>query len=259
MHADFYDLMIRVGVFLIEVILTLTLIGWMRTASRSNPEPIKYLLIIVFYGGLTAIVAAFVEIKYSFNISALQRTAPQLVSAYGPWYELINNFAASSIEEMGKYMVAVFMVINTRHFHKLTDAILYLILIGLGFSLVEDVFFLLNPSTVPLFRLLSFYIHSGTSSIIGYALGRFKFGLASFGELLVSVLGAIGLHFAYNLSTNIHNATVAFYLAGLITLYISLQIFILFRRAITDEYNLEHLDKPAVSHRLLNWKRQPAK
>ena len=257
MHADFYDLALRVGVFLTEILLTISLVRWMRAASRSNPEPIKFLLLIVFYGGLTAVVAAFVEIKYSFNITALQKNTPALVNAYGTWYELINNFAASAIEEMGKYMVAVFMVINTKHFHKLSDAILYLILIGLGFSLVEDVFFLINPATVPVYRLLSFYIHSGTSSIIGYALGRFKFGLTSYGELVVSILGAIGLHFAYNLSTNVHNTTVAFYLAALITFYISLQIFILFQRAIADEYTLEHLDKPLISHRLLNLKPKP--
>jgi len=258
MHADFYDLILRAGVFGIEIVMTLTLVTWMRSASRSNQEPFSFLLLIIFYGGLTAVVAAFVEIKYSFNIRHLQQTAPNLVNAYGSWYDLLNNLSASFIEELGKYMVAVYMVINTRHFHKLTDAILYLILIGLGFSLVEDIFFLLNPETIAPYRLLSFYVHSGTSAIIGYSLGRFKFGLASYWELVISVLGAVGLHFAYNLSTSLSDRLDAFYVASLITLYITLQIFILFRKAIHEEYNLDHPDKLPSSHRFLNL-HQPSK
>jgi RsiW-degrading membrane proteinase PrsW (M82 family) len=158
------------------------------------------------------------------------------------------------IEELAKYTVAVFTVINTKHFHKMSDAITYMILIGLGFSLVEDAIFFLNPATDAPYRLLSFYVHSGTSAIIGYSLGRFKFGQAGYGELFRAVCGAILLHFGYNLATSLSGSETAFWLTVAITIYISLQIFILFRRAQVEEYEIERQDTlgGVVPSKLLN-------
>jgi len=239
-------------VFGIEICLTVVLVAWLRLSQRGTKEPWSFLITIIFYGGIVALLAAFVEIRYSFNIPALQDKYPLLVEKFGLWYEIINNLAASMIEELGKYVIAVFFIINTKHFHKMSDAILYLILIGLGFSLMEDLIFFLNPQTNAGFRLLSFYLHSGTSALIGYSLGRFKFGLTGYSELIRAVIGAISLHFMYNLSATLHQTDLAFALTACITLYISLQIFILYSKALREEYQLEHQSKRIVSHRLLN-------
>lgn len=258
MSPEISNDLLRIGVFVFELILTVCLIGWLRSSMRRKQEPWSFLILIIGYGALTAILAAFIELRYSFNIPLIERTQPQLYALYGPWYELINNIAASTIEELAKYAVAVFTVINTRHIHKLSDTIVYLIIIGLGFSLIEDAIFLVDPSTLPQYRLLSFYVHSGTSAIIGYSLGRFKFGLAGYGELFVAVLAAISLHFGYNLATSVTDPTYSFNLAALITVYISLQIFVLFRKSLIEEYKLETKTKIVKTHHLLNW-RGPSK
>lgn len=243
---------LRVGVFVTELVLTFLLIAWLRSSMRGKPPRWSFIAFILVDGGAIALIAAFVEIRYSFDLSALQKTAPHLFAIYGNWYEIINNFSASAIEELGKYVVGVFLLMDSHHIHKLTDALLYMILIGLGFSLVEDSIYLLDPHTDPLGRLLSFYVHSGTSAIIGYSLGRYKVGLAKWWELLTGVLGAIGLHFAYNLSTSVSAQQYTFYLVSLLTLYISLQIFILFRRAIKEEYKLERSQQTPAKYKLLN-------
>lgn len=155
-------------------------------------------------------------------------------------------------------MIGVFSLLSTKHVHKMSDTIIYLIIIGLGFALVEDAVFLLNTDTSPVLRLMSFYLHSGTSSIIGYSLGRFKFGLAGYKELVIAVFAAVGLHFAFNLTTNLANNPTALVLAFAIAIYISLQIFILFRRTLVEEYSLELRARHLKYTRLLNVKPRSA-
>jgi len=229
----------RFVVFGIELLLSFGLIIWMRSSQRGQREPWSFIFKILAFGALTAVLAAIVQLKYSFKLPDLNQTNPSLVSHYGTWLEILNNFSASLIEELGKYMLGVFSLLSTRHNHKMSDTILYLIIIGLGFALVEDAIFLANPDTVPLVRLMSFYLHSGTSAIIGYSLGRYKFGLAGYKELLVAVVSAVSLHFAFNLTTMIADPTTSLVLAFAIALFISLQIFILFRRTMIEEYGVE--------------------
>ena len=246
------DNLIRLVVFGLEISFTFSLIYWIRLSSPTHKQSWRFFANLLVWGGVAAVIAAYVELTYSFNIPEIQAKSPALVVHYGTWYEMINNASASLIEELAKYTVAVFTILNSRQVRKLSDAIVYLILIGLGFSLIEDIIFLLNPDTVAPYRLLSFYVHSGTSAVIGYSLGRYMSGVARYPELLIAILGAIGLHFAYNLSTTLQDGHYSFYLTIAITVYISLQIFILFRKAIEEEYRLGHRFRAATTQKLLN-------
>ncbi|HSI20459.1 MAG TPA: PrsW family glutamic-type intramembrane protease [Verrucomicrobiae bacterium] len=232
------DTNFRLLVYGMEIILALGLIGWMRGSLRGAREKWSFILKILAGGALAAVLSAVVTLKYSFNIPELTKTHPSLVNEYGIWLKVINHLAGSMIEELGKYMIGVFTLLSTRHVHKMSDTIVYLIVIGLGFSLIEDAFFLLDPQSSPLLRLMSFYLHSGTSAIIGYSLGRYKFGLASYRELLLAVFAAIILHFGFNLTSELYG-NPALYVAFGISTFITLQIFILFRRTLVEEYGLE--------------------
>ncbi len=223
----------RFVVFAVEMILTYSLIIWMRNNQRAGREPWSFILKILAFGALTAIISAIVQLKYSFQLTQITH------SSYGSWLEALNNLSSSMIEELGKYMIGVFTLLSTRHTHKMSDVILYLVVIGLGFSLVEDAIYLTNPHTIPALRLMSFYLHSGTSAIIGYSLGRYKFGLAGHKELFVAVFSAIGLHFLFNTSTTLSDPSLSFVFSFALALFITLQIFILFRRTLLQEYGLE--------------------
>jgi RsiW-degrading membrane proteinase PrsW (M82 family) len=233
-----HDTAYRLAVYGIEIMLAISLMAWMRSSTRGGKETWGFLLKILAGGALAAIISAVITLKYSFNIPELTKTNPDLVSNYGVWLKVLNHSSAAMVEELGKYMIGVFALLSTKHVHKMSDTIMYLIIIGLGFTLVEDAFFLLDPASSPLLRLMSFYLHSGTSSIIGYSLGRYKFGLASYRELLLSVFAAIILHFGFNLTTELYG-NAALYIAFGISIFISLQIFILFRRTLVEEYGLE--------------------
>lgn len=240
----------------LEVLLTVSLIGWMRSSVRGIPVGWRMILAVLFCGALTALIAAFVTLRYSFDIPTLMKTAPDLVDKYKPLMIVFNTVGASMVEELAKYAVGVFLLITPRQtYHRLSDTIIYMILIGLGFSLIEDWLYLLNPETIAPYRLLSFYLHSGTSAIIGYSLGRFRFGLCGYREVFRAVLAAIMLHAAYNLTTQLDNQQLALYLTFAITVFISLQIFILFRKTLEEEYKLDlHRQAPTPTTKLLNLK-----
>lgn len=233
-----HDTIFRLAVYGSEIILALGLIGWLRGSARGAREPWGFICKILLGGAMAAFISAIIQLRYSFNLDALNVTHPALVTQYGTWLKVLNHLSASMIEEIGKYMIGVFTLLSTRHAHKMSDTIVYLIIIGLGFSLVEDAFYLADPISSPLLRLMSFYLHSGTSAIIGYSLGRYKFGLASYRELFGAVLAAIILHFGFNMTSELYG-TSALYIAFGISVFITLQIFILFRRTLIEEYGLE--------------------
>lgn len=248
-------MLLRYIVLTLEVGLTAGLIFWMRSSTRGVPISWKHIFKILVAGGAIALIAALVTIKYSFNISALQETEAPLVENYKGWLIFINVIGASTVEELAKYTVGVFFLVSNRKARRLSDIIASMIMVGLGFSLVEDVLYLMTTDAVPTYRLLSFYLHSGTSAIMGYALGRFHFGLAGYRELIRSLFSAIALHCVYNLSLNLEGTTLPLYLALGVTLFISLQIFILFRKTLEEEYDMirtSERKKPQVTTKLLN-------
>ena len=228
-------------VFLVELVLSGLLVSWLHFTSRGEPPPLKFLFQLFVAGAAAATIVAVVELRY--------------VTPHGPVslsYLVAYNLAISLTEELGKYFVAVFLILHSRYLHKLSDGIYYLIIIGLGFSLVEDALFLSDPQTVAGYRLLSFYMHSGTSAIIGYYLGRFHFNRSGYTHLLLGIVAAVALHLAYNLSTYVRTAPLAGILTFCLSVFISVQIFILFRRAVIEEFEIQHRKRVKSHTKLLD-------
>ena len=232
---------LRTAVVILEIVLTFSLIMWMRSSVRGEAVSWRMIAKVLLFGALAALISAFVTIRYSFNIDVLQVQAPLLVDKYKGLMVFLNTLSAAMVEELAKYAIGVFLLITptTQKHQRLSDTIVFMIMVGLGFSLIEDFLFLLNPVTVAPYRLLSFYLHSGTSAIIGYSLGRFRYGLTGYKEVLRAVCAAILLHAAYNLTTELDNQPLAIYLTFALTIFISLQIFILFRRTIVEQFTIE--------------------
>lgn len=232
----------RLLVFVIELVLAGCLLGWLNTASRGERAPLPFLFKLMASGAGIALVAGILELRYVIQ--------PNEVVSTG--YLITYNVAVSLIEELAKYFVAVLLILHSRYLHKLSDGILYLIVIGLGFSLVEDALFLISPQTIAGYRLVSFYLHSGTSAIIGYWLGRYHFRTANGWQLMGGVLSAVSLHLAYNLTTYVTDRPLAAYATFCIALYISLQVFILFRKSVVEEFAIEHRTRHRHRTNLLN-------
>lgn len=246
---------LNLAVFAIEIILAVSLISWMRSSLRGTPAPWSFIAQVLIAGALVALAAALVTVRYSFDITALTVSRPDIVEHYKGILIIFNTVGAALVEELAKYAVGVFFLIHNRHTTRLSDVIICMVIVGLGFSLIEDAFYFLDPSTIAPYRLLSFYLHSGTSAIMGYSLGRFRFGLTGYRELFLAVIAAVALHTGYNLTTQLNNGQIALYLTFAITLLITLQIFVLVKRTQNEEWQLRKLaeEKPKPT-RYLNLK-----
>ncbi len=244
---------LRIAVFSIEIVLAIGLIFWLRGSVRGVPAPWHLIGKVLIYGAICALVSAYITLKYSFNLVEIEKTNQTAVLQFGSWMVLANILVGALVEELAKYVIGVFVLIDNKSVRRLSDVIIYMIIVGLGFALVEDALYLLEPSVNASYRLLSFYLHAGTTAIMGYSMGRFRYGLAGYRELLRALLAAISLHGAYNLATQIQNREYSLYLMIALAALISLQIFILFRKTVQEEYELNQRDtKPKKPTRLLN-------
>jgi RsiW-degrading membrane proteinase PrsW (M82 family) len=246
----------RLIVILAEILLSVTMIAWLRSHSRRTP-PLSWSLILSFLGAgaVVAITSAIIVLRFSFSTAQLMGE----LSAYAGQLVVFNIVAAASVEEIGKYALGVFLLLSNRSIKRASDIIALLIIAGLGFALLEDMLYLLSPSTEPLYRLLSFYLHAGTSAIIGYSLGRFHVGAAGYREVAGAVIGAIALHASYNLTTRLPDARASLALSVLFTILITVQMFILYRKIVaTEEATLPPAPTKKPATQLLNttWKRR---
>jgi RsiW-degrading membrane proteinase PrsW (M82 family) len=217
--------LLAVGGEFVLVALTITLL---RRSQRGRREPWRYLIGVFLGGAAAAVLIGVVQVKL-FDLS------PTLDVDSATWQSLWLVIT----EELAKYLVAVIAITNSRHLYRLSSAITYLILVGLGFALMEDILYLLVPDSQPLPRLLSFLVHAGTSSVIGYALGRYRFGLAGYRYLSGAFILAVLLHWSFNLGVTLLDRQSATLITAAINLFVSSRIIILYRRTLLEEYKLE--------------------
>ncbi len=214
---------------LAECFITGLILAALRRGQRGKPEPWRYLLGVLCGGALAAIVVAVVQLRY------LLTPHPALNPDLALWQSLLQVIA----EELAKYLVALIAITNSRHLYRLSSAIVYLILVGLGFALMEDTLYLLLPAVSPLPRLLSFLVHAGTGAVIGYALGRYRFGLAGYRYLLGAFTLAVILHWSFNLGTTLLDRNAAALITVAINLFVSSRVYSLYKRTQLEEYKLE--------------------
>jgi len=244
--------MVSVLIFLLEILLTSLLVWWLHSASRGEKIPSSFIAELLVAGAIAALIAGVFELNYGLHSEAIRRIAPQLAAAHPTALLGLNYTVVAVIEEVAKYCAALFLITRSRSLGRLSDAIFYMVVIGLGFSLIEDALFLLNPNIDAPYRLFSFYLHSGTSAVLGYGFARFTFKLWKYPQLLASLVTAVILHLAYNVFTSLNNHILGFMLSLSLTVVVSILVFILYRRTVLLEFHLERISKPPRRHRLLN-------
>lgn len=175
-----------------------------------NPEPKKMIFKVFLAGALMGPVAILLELgaMRAFNIS------PEWPAFFATLYQNTNLFLlnvlifAPLIEEFLKYLAVKWQVLKNPAFDEPLDAMLYLIISGLGFAAVENILSLflmsnLTPQTAlsqTLARFLSAtFLHTLSSGILGYFLARslldFKKRYLIFG---LGFILAVAFHSFYN-------------------------------------------------------------
>lgn len=131
--------------------------------DRERPEPKGLLFSTFLFGGLITLLALFLQQALLTYI-----IAPLGLENYSPF----SLFWLAAIEEILKFMV-VFVWVSRRHvFDEPIDAMIYLIVAGLGFSTVENIFSV--SKTMNGFELVTLrfvgatLVHSLSSGLVGY-------------------------------------------------------------------------------------------
>ncbi len=138
---------------LISVCPVIVIVLFMYFRDRYEKEPIGFMLKVFLWGMIATIPIAIVEAMLS----------PFLLGLFGTIVGI--GVVAGLVEEGGKYLVFKKFVYNNYNFNEPYDAILYAVLVSMGFAVIENVGYIFNADK---------YIYVGITrslySIPGHAL-----------------------------------------------------------------------------------------
>lgn len=173
----------------------------------AHPEPKTMILKVFFVGALAAPVAAMVGTGFQEALLDLNLSPSSMLFSF--IYILLG---VGLVEEALKYLVVRFFVLSHHEFDEPVDAMLYMIISGLGFAALENILIVLSQAILNqslgdtlyliIYRFLTAtFLHALSSAFIGYFLAlsicdtKHQFKLISLGL----GLGAI-LHGLYDLA-----------------------------------------------------------
>lgn len=149
------------------------LLLWLVVIADSRLEPPRVVLGAVFFGVLSAIVAAVVEL-------GLQKLIPL---AHNPWIAAYQSalFFAAIPEETLKVSIIAILVLRARDFDEPMDGVVYGAAVGLGFAALENILYVVGAHTqwesVAVMRgVLSVPFHGALGAIAGAFIARARFG-----------------------------------------------------------------------------------
>lgn len=195
-----------------------------------HPEPNEMVLKIFIYGMGITLIVAFIEIALcsyleTFNISLFWKMAIQFL------------IAIALIEELAKYLVVKVGVLKNPAFDEPIDAMIYMIVAGLGFAAVENIL-ILFPTTPPdvlgqafittAGRFLSAtLLHALAAANIGYFIAlsflerrkKDKIKLILFG-IILSVI----LHGLYDIGIKVEGVIYQILIAGLVLIFLTILV-----------------------------------
>lgn len=163
--------------------------------DAKRPEPRETLRLVAVIGGLCFIPVLPVELL-------LQKFAP----AAGTYaHAIYKSFVVASFtEEAAKLAVVMFFVWKRPEFDERMDGIVYATQAGLGFALVENILYLLQPQSIGKFiamyigrAVLAVPMHAIAAGFMGYYAAKQRFDKKGPG-VLGGFLIAVTIHGAYD-------------------------------------------------------------
>ena len=167
--------------------------------DRKRPEPARLRWLVTFFGMLSVIPAIILEWQVGDKLGA--QVAPTMTYQGASFKAFV---VAAAIEEACKISVVYWIVWRRPEFDERMDGIVYASRAGLGFALVENVFYLLNESTMGGFletwilrAVLAVPGHAMWTGMIGAMAARRRFDKRGLG-LVGGYLLAVAFHGAYD-------------------------------------------------------------
>ncbi|MDD2732170.1 MAG: PrsW family intramembrane metalloprotease [Candidatus Pacebacteria bacterium] len=174
----------------------------------SHPESNKMIIKVFLLGMVAAYFAAYIE---HILVSSLKNITDIWLYSFPVIYTILYHFLAIAfVEEYVKYLAVRLQALRSSEFDEPTDAMLYVIIAGLGFAALENILVLFMPFdkalldtlTIAGFRFIgATFLHALCSAVVGYFLAlslyetKKRFLLITLGLIIASFL-----HGIYNFS-----------------------------------------------------------
>lgn len=196
---------------------------WLRE-DRLNPEP-QLRIALCFVAGMIAVLFVFPLQKYTFAFFSVLPAFTFILWAL--------------VEEVAKYLSAHFSALRSKDCDEPIDAMIYMVTAALGFSALENTFFIFGPlvdgdfmqslSTGNMRFIGASVLHVASSAIIGFFISETFYSKKwkKMVALLCGIILAITLHALFNLFIIISDGTWTLFAFGLVWL-IALMIIFLF-------------------------------
>lgn len=157
-----------------------------------HPEPLPWLIFAFILGILSSILSYLTQFYFVYFL--------KLENIYEPKILFLSAFA----EEFFKFLLVFLFIFPSKVFDEPIDGMIYMIFSAFGFSFVENLLYALKSQEevirILFLRFLSAnFLHILASALIGFSYVYYKRHRNLF-FFLVSFLGAIYLHYFYNLS-----------------------------------------------------------
>ena len=164
--------------------------------DRYEPEPGRYRLAALGWGGVAAVVLSFIAEQLLFSVPGTDTFVDTAVIA-----PLVEEFAK------GLFLVAI-VIFRRAQVHGVLDGIVYGALVGIGFAFVEDIAYYLGalnegalPTVVFLRGILGPFAHPLFTSATGIGIGIAATTRRPAVRILAPVLGylaAVAMHATWN-------------------------------------------------------------
>lgn len=173
---------VKLGAPLALLLSTVPALLWLvyfYLQDRHEPEPKHYVLGVYLIGAFVAApVAAFIiDVALPLRASTIDgsRSAERLVAAI---------FSVGLAQELAKFLVVRYSIYLSPEFDEPMDGIIYMTAAGIGFATTENVRYFMSLDGVFLAvgttnAVVTTLAHACFAGVLGYALGRARFGRGS--------------------------------------------------------------------------------
>lgn len=210
--------------------------------DSDHPEPTGMVVRTFALGMMITLPAAFIEILLSCALEPGKANSFGFVCSFNPLH--LSGFSKTIIsffgivaftEEFLKYLLIKATVMKTRYFDEPIDALIYPIIIALGFAALENILAIFslqeNQVSLMVWRFVSAtLIHALSASLWGYFIAlSYFFKKPKYYPFIGLFLGVL-FHGSYNLIVSTNNQAVFALLFPLLILPISFIVAMEFKR-----------------------------
>lgn len=159
------------NLFLLSIAPIIICVFYIYIRDKYEKEPIHLLLTGLIFGSIISVPIGFCE-KY------LENLVPQTNNFL--WVLYLSFVVAAFTEEFFKFIVLYFLIWLEKNFNEPFDGIVYSVIISLGFAMVENILYVVNPAIGGIYTAVTRAVFSVPGHVFfGVSMGYF-FALAKY-------------------------------------------------------------------------------